>query len=1605
MKLCKRQALVLVASLILVVAQANLVLSQEVPLELGSSIKNLQDAKAYCERILREVEAGTTVLTPFEVKTGDGKTMLIDEYQRLPKDQRPQVLETIRVPVEVKDIELRLSAAKVPVEELKRVLADMVAESKASTGPLKARLAKLEQRLAQEPSKGGATSGKQIVLQGEVVEVNGDKVRISFKGKTEPQVGDPVKITYEITGTDIKADVATGKVAKVEPGFASVDITKKTAEIRKGYLAEITATATSGPAVVREPNIPAGWVEFNSVEGRFKTAFPGSPKELTEFNTKDITFRVYSHIPSLQGKNAFGVTTMDKSEPWDEKELDKLLENVDVQVKILSTKKITLGAYPGREVLAEERGVMMKGRAFLAGNRLYKVSASWDGKKDVPADVDAFLDAFRITTPDVKVVAAAETLRQSRINLRNIGLAFHGFADVNKDYLPAHAIYDKAGKTPLLSWRVAILPWIEQKALFDEFKMDEPWDSEHNKKLIPRMPKIYDCAAAPREVRDAGKTYYQVFTGKDAIFNGIKSMKLFAIPDGSANTILVIEAKEPVIWTKPDDLVLPEDKNALPAVGGLFKDGFHILLGDATVNFVPSNPSASVLRAFVTPSGAESVYIDDLLGKAEKVGSSDLAGEWTMVASKDTAFGSEFTSPKSFRLEKAATPGVFRNPGSSNARVVFVKDELQFFNNASSKAATAKIEADPKTGAIERIKWSDGSVFTRNAGSVVEPKKVGPIVEPKDGGDPKVRDAWLYKINNKDGWVKKGPDKKWLETAVDGVQIQFEEISRTAEHVELFDKSREVTVRLFADRMEWRFGKNGTWARGYEGRWIAPVAAVDLAGEWTMVASKEKQPAFGSEFTSPKSFRLEKTPAGTFVNPGSSNARVELVKDELQFFNNASSKAATAKIEADPKTGAIERIKWSDGSVFTRNAGSVDLSSAKANEYLSDDCSMIFSFDVAAFMKSKLYQELKTQIKEFEGVFPEVGREFSFFGIPVENVARFTAGGNKTREIGIITTLKPISAADIKENAKPFSPFAKNYKLAEVKVGNYTVYEESYQYQFDPKDKPGEVFKGRAFCVVEEKIVIFGGLEAIKKVLQRDRKPVFSRGMAAELESGLTGGYTLIVDVNAMPEQERKSLERELGGAIPGFADVLAGVKVLAVRGSAGDDVAVRATLTCKDKPSAESAKNTADVGLALLKLAFGKGDPQDTAEVKKAKKAVTDVLGTVKLTSQDTHVRAEASIDAVAATAVIRALFEIQQVELKKIKEISTDLTGEWTMVASKDTAFGAEFTGAKTFRLEKTATPGVFRNPGSSNARVVVRGYLAQFYNNAGNKAAIGTFDADPKTGVIQRIEWGDGSVFTRVGAPAVEPKKVGTLPPKTLENASVLDPSGRWEALSEGTKVVVTLKRRPDGQYSAETENDGFGGKATGVGKLVGEVLVCDWTSPKHGWGGALECTFDPTGNSGKFKIKVGFSTGGAATFAGQFKRLGDAPTLPEKSSDQSGRWKESFSTKDLAGEFVWMLQLRPDGKYDVRGGGEGTCTVDGKADKFYVEKVTTVAEVAGTTLKFKWEAGRHGGVCEWNLVARSGLGAGQNVAFIYGARFEFRSKVDRDGAAPPQPKADK
>jgi len=187
-------------------------------------------------------------------------------------------------------------------------------------------------------------------------------------------------------------------------------------------------------------------------------------------------------------------------------------------------------------------------------------------------------------------------------NLRQIAIAMHNYHDTYGHFPPAVAT-SREGK-PLYSWRVLLLPFMEEQPLYSQFKLDEPWDSPNNKPLLARIPKVYQ---SPRgKPADSAATYYQVLVGGGALFDLNRPTRMADITDGTSNTILVIEAGEPVPWSKPEDLTY-DPQEPLPKFGGIFKEGFNAAFADAAVHFLPRDTDEKRLRAWITRSGNEVV--------------------------------------------------------------------------------------------------------------------------------------------------------------------------------------------------------------------------------------------------------------------------------------------------------------------------------------------------------------------------------------------------------------------------------------------------------------------------------------------------------------------------------------------------------------------------------------------------------------------------------------------------------------------------------------------------------------------------------------------------------------------------------------------------------------------------------------------------------------------------------------------------------------------------------------------------------------------------------------------------------------------------------------
>lgn len=327
---------------------------------------------------------------------------------------------------------------------------------------------------------------------------------------------------------------------------------------------------------------------------------------------------------------------------------------------------------------------------------------------------------------------------------------------------------------------------------------------------------------------------------------------------------------------------------------------------------------------------------------------------------------------------------------------------------------------------------------------------------------------------------------------------------------------------------------------------------------------------------------------------------------------------------------------------------------ARADEiqYLPNGCIILYSVDMAGFLKSKLFQEAKTKIKGFDEEMQRSLREE--MGFPSSNIARLTAGvgmAGQGREdfVMIVTTAKPVAAADIKANRKVRS-YQKNFSYKEVKVGAHTIYGESFSFDFK---SPLE--DGRAFCVVDKNVIVYADrAESLKRILERDKKEKLSKGLEAGLKAtGLDSTLTVVFDVTKFPEKEKNRMIRDLAQQLPGLGNVFDGLQVLTLKGTADDKVKATATMTCKDAATAGDFRKLADAGIVLLKAQIKKeADRESTPEKAAALKAVTKALDAIKLTTKDAQVNGEVTVDAATAITFLEGVFRPVRVEPRDFKD-----------------------------------------------------------------------------------------------------------------------------------------------------------------------------------------------------------------------------------------------------------------------------------------------------------------------------------------------------------------
>ena len=251
---------------------------------------------------------------------------------------------------------------------------------------------------------------------------------------------------------------------------------------------------------------------------------------------------------------------------------------------------LTRGVAPAMISKSTAVASILLGGMILAGGGI----ATWQ-KAPALAQQPGTLDPRPADKP---LAIDADTRRVSKNHMKQILLAFHNYHSAYDRFPPASISRDDG--QPNLSWRVALLPYLGEDGLFKEFRLDEPWDSLHNKTLIPRMPAVYQTPDSPTP---EGQPPLRGRSGTGATFEGGQGGGVEPVTDGTSNTALIASAREPIVWTRPGELRFQWD-GPIPLLDESNPAASLVAMADgAILDYSPKNEL--LLRCMITRNGGE----------------------------------------------------------------------------------------------------------------------------------------------------------------------------------------------------------------------------------------------------------------------------------------------------------------------------------------------------------------------------------------------------------------------------------------------------------------------------------------------------------------------------------------------------------------------------------------------------------------------------------------------------------------------------------------------------------------------------------------------------------------------------------------------------------------------------------------------------------------------------------------------------------------------------------------------------------------------------------------------------------------------------------------
>ena len=246
-------------------------------------------------------------------------------------------------------------------------------------------------------------------------------------------------------------------------------------------------------------------------------------------------------------------------------------------------------------------------RAFITGKRNGR---SWNSLVGVVLGVAA---VFVCSPPQRSAAREAAFRTQCKNNLKQIGLALHNYHDMHRMFpTPVQPAFDR-------SWRVTLLPFMEQAKLYERYDQDATWDSTSNLPLTLEVVRSLDCPGRPFRLDDQRRflAAYTAVTGPGAAFEAGQYTRILDIADGTSNTLMVTEScGKKIIWTQPLDVFTETDALQVNAPGSNLHQsdgvassyhlgGANVLMADGSVKYLSQNVDQEILKKVISRSGEQ----------------------------------------------------------------------------------------------------------------------------------------------------------------------------------------------------------------------------------------------------------------------------------------------------------------------------------------------------------------------------------------------------------------------------------------------------------------------------------------------------------------------------------------------------------------------------------------------------------------------------------------------------------------------------------------------------------------------------------------------------------------------------------------------------------------------------------------------------------------------------------------------------------------------------------------------------------------------------------------------------------------------------------------